>query len=143
MSTLPEGVPFTFAREAATIALEAGALIRGFYDRGVETEYKTDVDLVTVADRTSEQLILDRLSAAFPTHGIYGEEGTRHHIEREYRWYVDPLDGTTNFAHGFPVFCVSLGLEHRPAGTAEDADGERVAGVLYDPMREELFVQDP
>ncbi len=142
MSTLPEAVPFTFATEASAIAREAGALIRGFYDRGVETEYKTDVDLVTVADRTSEQLILDRLTAAFPGHGIYGEEGTRHHIDREYRWYVDPLDGTTNFAHGFPVFCVSLGLEHRPAGTAADADGELVSGVLYDPMRDELFVAE-
>ena len=142
MSMMPEGVDFTFASEAATIAREAGALIRGFYERGVETEYKTDVDLVTVADRTSEQLILDRLTAAFPTHGIYGEEGTRHQLEHEYRWYVDPLDGTTNFAHGFPVFCVSLGLEHRPPGTPEDADGELVSGVLYDPMRDELFVTE-
>ena len=142
MTLLPEGVSFTFVADASAIAQEAGALIRGFYERGVETEYKTDVDLVTIADRTSEQLILDRISAAFPAHGIYGEEGTRHHIEREYRWYVDPLDGTTNFAHGFPVFCVSLGLEHRPPGTPEDADGELVAGVLYDPMRDELFVTE-
>jgi myo-inositol-1(or 4)-monophosphatase len=142
MSALPEGVSFEFVPEAAAIAREAGALVRGFYEQGVETEYKTDVDLVTVADRNSERLILDRISAAFPTHGIYGEEGTRHHIEREYRWYVDPLDGTTNFAHGFPVFCVSLGLEHRPAGTAADQDGELVAGVLYDPMRDELFVTE-
>jgi myo-inositol-1(or 4)-monophosphatase len=139
---MPEGVSFKFVVEAAEIALEAGALIRGFYEQGVETEYKTDVDLVTVADRTSERLIVDRISAAFPTHGIYGEEGTRQHIEREYRWYVDPLDGTTNFAHGFPVFCVSLGLEHRPPGTPADADGELVAGVLYDPMRDELFVTE-
>ena len=142
MSRLPENVSFTFVEQAAAIATEAGALLRDFYAKGVETEYKSEVDLVTVADRTSEKLILDRLSQHFPTHGIYGEEGTRHHIEREYRWYVDPLDGTTNFAHGFPAFCVSLGLEHRPAGTAPEADGTLVAGVIYDPLRDELFVAE-
>jgi len=142
MSKLPEQVSFTFVEQAAAIATEAGALLRDFYAKGVETEYKSEVDLVTVADRTSEKLILDRISAQFPTHGIYGEEGTRHHIDREYRWYVDPLDGTTNFAHGFPQFCVSLGLEHRPAGTAPDADGTLVAGVIYDPLRDDLFVAE-
>jgi myo-inositol-1(or 4)-monophosphatase len=142
MSKLPEGVSFAFVEQAAVIATEAGALLRDFYWEGVETEYKTEVDLVTVADRTSEKLILDRLSEHFPTHGIYGEEGTRYHIDREYRWYVDPLDGTTNFAHGFPAFCVSLGLEHRPIGTATEADGTLVAGVIYDPLRDELFVAE-
>ena len=142
MSSLPENVSWKFVREAAPIALEAGALLREFYARGVETEYKTDVDLVTEADRTSEKLILDRLTAAFPGHGIFGEEGTRQHLDSTYRWYVDPLDGTTNFAHGFPVFCVSLGLEHRPAGTPEHRDGELVAGLIYDPLRDELFAAE-
>lgn len=123
----------------AEIALEAGALLRDFFHRGVATEYKGDVDVVTEADRASERLIVDRLSAAFPDHGIFGEEGSRRRLEREYRWYVDPLDGTTNFAHGFPVFCVSMGLEHRPPGIAADADGELMAGVIYDPIRDELF----
>jgi myo-inositol-1(or 4)-monophosphatase len=127
------------ARRAAGIALEAGALIRGFFERGVATEYKGDVDLVTEADRASEKLITERLSVAFPDHGIYGEEGVRQRIDSEYRWYVDPLDGTTNFAHGFPVFCVSLGLEHRKAGLAAGEDGALVAGVIYDPKRDELF----
>ena len=130
------------ARRAAGIALEAGALIRGFFERGVATEYKGDVDLVTEADRASEKLITERLSVAFPDHGIYGEEGVRQRIDSEYRWYVDPLDGTTNFAHGFPVFCVSLGLEHRPAGLAPDQDGELVAGVVYDPVHGELFAAE-
>jgi myo-inositol-1(or 4)-monophosphatase len=127
---------------AAGIALEAGALIRDFYDRGVTTEYKSDVDLVTVADRTSEKLIVERMHALFPGHGIYGEEGTRDRLDGEYRWYVDPLDGTTNFAHGFPVFCVSLGLEHRPSGLAANEDGTLIAGVIYDPTRDELFVTE-
>ncbi len=127
------------ASRAAEVALEAGALLHRYFDRGVATEYKGDVDLVTEADRASEKLIVERLGAAFPGHGIYGEEGARRQIESEYRWYVDPLDGTTNFAHGFPVFCVSLGLEHRPAGIAAGQDGELMAAVVYDPLRDELF----
>jgi myo-inositol-1(or 4)-monophosphatase len=142
VNNLPTGVALEFAGPAAKIAQEAGALIRDFYHRGVATEYKSDVDLVTVADRTSEKLIAERLHTIFPDHGIYGEEGTRDRIDREYRWYVDPLDGTTNFAHGFPVFCVSLGLERRPAGLAADADGTLTAGVVYDPTRDELFVTE-
>jgi myo-inositol-1(or 4)-monophosphatase len=109
---------FEFAHLAEGIARQAGALLRGFYEKGVATEYKGDVDLVTEADRASEELIVSRLKATFPSHGIYGEEGTRDRLESEYRWYVDPLDGTTNFAHGFPAFCVLLGLERRAAGLA-------------------------
>jgi myo-inositol-1(or 4)-monophosphatase len=130
------------ASQAAGIALEAGALIRGFFERGVATEYKGDVDLVTEADRASETLITERLSAAWPEHGIIGEEGARRRMDGEYRWYVDPLDGTTNFAHGFPVFCVSLGLERRRPGLADGEDGEMVAGVIYDPTRDELFAAE-
>ena len=127
---------------AAAIAREAGARLREFYAQGVETEYKGDVDLVTAADRAVEKLIRTRLGEMFPEHGIYGEEGTRERLEAEFRWYVDPLDGTTNFAHGFPQFSVSLGLEQRPAGTAADADGVLVAGVIYDPLREEMFTAE-
>lgn len=125
--------------EASAIARDAGALLRGFYERGVRTEYKGDVDLVTEADRASEELIRRRLQAAFPGHGIFGEEGTRVALDAEFRWYVDPLDGTTNFAHSFPHFCVVLGCERRQPGLAANADGEIVAGVIYDPMRDELF----
>lgn len=131
-----------YATAAAEIAREAGALLREHYRRGVATEYKGEVDLVTVADRESERLIVSRLQAQWPQHGIYGEEGTRSQLECDYRWYVDPLDGTTNFAHGFPAFCVSMGLEHRPPGTAADADGELVAGVIYDPLRDEMFIAE-
>ncbi len=133
---------FVWVPEAAAIAREAGARLREFYAQGVETEYKGDVDLVTVADRAMEKLIRTRLGEAFPDHGIFGEEGTRERLEAEFRWYVDPLDGTTNFAHGFPQFAVSMGLERRPAGTAPDADGTLVAGVIYDPLRDELFTAE-
>ncbi len=130
---------FDFAHVAEGIARQAGALLRGFYAKGVATEYKGDVDLVTEADRASEQMIVEKLKAAFPSHGVYGEEGTRQGLESEMRWYVDPLDGTTNFAHGFPAFCVVLGLERRRPGLAADQDGEMVAGVIYDPLRDEMF----
>jgi myo-inositol-1(or 4)-monophosphatase len=131
-----------FVPQAAEIAREAGARLREYFLEGVETEYKGDVDLVTVADRTVEKLIRSRLGEVFPEHGIYGEEGTRERLDAEYRWYVDPLDGTTNFAHGFPQFCVSMGLEHRPKNTKPEDDGTLVAGVIYDPMRDELFAAE-
>ncbi len=128
-----------FVETAERIAREAGDLLREYHRRGVRMEYKGDVDIVTEADRASETLITERLHAAFPEHGVYGEEGTREGLDGEFRWYVDPLDGTTNFAHGFPVFCVVLGCERRRPGLAADEDGEMVAGVIYDPLRDEMF----
>jgi myo-inositol-1(or 4)-monophosphatase len=116
--------------------------LREFFAQGVATEYKGDVDLVTVADRTSEKLIRERLSAAFPEHGIFGEEGTRDRLDGEFRWYVDPLDGTTNFAHGLPHFCVSLGLEQRRGDLSPGEDGTLVAAVIYDPLRDELYAAE-
>ena len=116
------------------IAREAGALLMSYFDRHIKIEYKGDVDLVTAADRASEKLIADRLHARWPQHGIVGEEGTRTDTNAEFRWYVDPLDGTTNFAHGYPVFCVSVALARR--------DDEIEVGVLYDPTRHELFAAE-
>ena len=122
-----------FVPAMAEIAREAGALLMDFFHRRVKVEYKGDVDLVTEADRASEALITGRIRERWPGHNILGEEGTRTEQGSEYRWYVDPLDGTTNFAHGFPVFCVSLGLEH---------NGERVAAVIFDPTRDEMFTAE-
>ena len=131
---------FVWVPQAAAIAREAGARLREFLAQGVATEYKGDVDLVTVADRTVEKLIRTRIGETWPDHGIYGEEGTREGMERVFRWYVDPLDGTTNFAHGVPQFCVSMGLEKRTIRSgANDEDGTLVAAVIYDPMRDELY----
>src|SRR6266852_1268590 len=121
---------YEFVARAAEIAREGGALLMEYFARNVTIEYKGDADLVTIADRKSEKLLVERLHAAWPDHDVLGEEGTLTSSGSEYRWYVDPLDGTTNFAHGYPVFCVSLGLEHK---------GERIAGVVYDPTRNELF----
>jgi myo-inositol-1(or 4)-monophosphatase len=133
---------FELANVAEGIAREAGALLREFYAKGVAMEYKGDVDLVTEADRASEALIKLRLSEKLPEHGVYGEEGTREGLDKEFRWYVDPLDGTTNFAHSFPNFCVVMGCERRAAGLAADEDGEMVAGVIYDPLRDECFMAE-
>jgi myo-inositol-1(or 4)-monophosphatase len=115
------------------VAREAGALLMRHFRARVSIEYKGDADLVTVADRESEALIAGRIRGRFPQHDILGEEGTRTESGAEFKWYIDPLDGTTNFAHGFPVFCVSMGLERK---------GERVAGVLYDPTRDELVAAE-
>ncbi|PYX97810.1 MAG: inositol monophosphatase [Acidobacteria bacterium] len=122
-----------FVPVASEIAREAGALLMGYFRQRVKVEYKGEVDLVTVADRQSEALILERIRARWPNHDVIGEEGARVESGSDYRWYVDPLDGTTNFAHAFPVFCVSLALEHK---------GQRIAGVIYDPTRDELFAAE-
>jgi len=124
---------FEFVPEMAKIAREAGALLMGHFARRVKIEYKGDVDLVTIADRESEKLILGRIRAQWPKHDLVGEEGARIETGSDYRWYIDPLDGTTNFAHGYPVFCVSLAIEHK---------GKRAAGVVYDPTRDEMFVAE-
>ena len=112
------------------MAREAGALLMEHFRRHVKIEYKGSADLVTIADRQSEALILERIRDQFPAHDVMGEEGTRIETGSDYKWYVDPLDGTTNFAHGYPVFCVSLAVEFR---------GQRIAGVIYDPTRDEMF----
>ena len=115
------------------MAREAGILLMDYFRQHVKIEYKGDVDLVTVADRQSEALILERIRRQFPTHDVMGEEGSRIETGGEYKWYVDPLDGTTNFAHGYPVFCVSLAVER---------GGQRIAGVIYDPTRDEMFAAE-
>jgi myo-inositol-1(or 4)-monophosphatase len=119
-----------FSEQAAAIAREAGALISKFARQRIGFELKGAYDLVTEADRASERLIVERLRERFPTHAVVAEEGGAHAGTSEYRWYVDPLDGTTNFAHGFPAYNVTLGLERA---------GELIAGVIYDPTRDEMF----
>ncbi len=128
MNSTDQFVPFI-----SDIAREAGGLLMTHFRRRIGFTYKGDVDLVTEADRSAEALITDRIRARWPRHDLMGEEGARVETGSEYRWYIDPLDGTTNFAHGFPVFCVSIALEHKR---------RRVAGVVYDPTRDELFAAE-
>ena len=112
------------------IIREAGALLMAYFQQRIGYEYKGDADLVTEADRASEKFLTERLLARWPEFGILGEEGTRSDLTAQYRWLVDPLDGTTNFAHGYPVFCISVALVR---------DEEILAGFLYDPTRDEFF----
>ena len=114
------------------IALEAGDLLMQHFGK-VDIEYKGEVDVVTAADRESEKLIVERLTKLWPDHDLMGEEGARRTSGSDYRWYIDPLDGTTNFAHGYPVFAVSIALERR---------GELIAGTVYDPTRKEMFAAE-
>ncbi|HTQ52996.1 MAG TPA: inositol monophosphatase family protein [Bryobacteraceae bacterium] len=118
---------------AVEIAREAGALLANYYARRVPYELKAEFDLVTEADRASERLIVERLRSWFPSHGIVAEEGGGHAGSSEYRWYVDPLDGTTNFAHSLPIFNVTMALEYA---------GEMIAGVVFDPLRQEMFTAE-
>jgi len=120
-----------FLDTAIDIALEAGQILMAH--RGVGFELKGAHDLVTAADRASEQLIVTRLRKEFPAHGIVAEEGGRAELDAPLRWYVDPLDGTTNFAHGFPMWNVTLGLAK---------NNEMIAGVVYDPTSRELFTAE-
>src|SRR5580692_856037 len=115
------------------IAREAGALLATYFERRIGFELKGEFDLVTEADRASERLVIERLRSHFPTHSIVAEEGGGHTGATEYCWYVDPLDGTTNFAHGFPMFNVSIGLEKA---------GVPLAGVVYDPIHDEMFAAE-
>lgn len=117
-----------FVDAAIEIAQEAGQILLAH--RGVRFELKGEYDLVTAADRASEELVLKRLRERFPDHGIVAEEGGRSEMNAELRWYVDPLDGTTNFAHGFPMWNVTLALAR---------GNEVIAGVVYDPLNRELF----
>src|SRR5258708_35277193 len=112
------------------IARESGALLAAYFDKRVPFELKGDFDLVTEADRASERLVIERLRSHFPSHSIVAEEGGGRQGPSAFRWYVDPLDGTTNFAHGYPVYNVTMGLEQ---------DGEMLVGVVFDPSRQEMF----
>jgi len=122
-----------YLETAVEIARESGALLANYFERRVLFELKGEFDLITEADRASEKLVVERLRTHFPSHAIVAEEGGGHQSPSEYRWFVDPLDGTTNFAHSFPMFNVTLGLERA---------GELVAGVVYDPLRQEMFTAE-
>jgi myo-inositol-1(or 4)-monophosphatase len=115
------------AREAA---LKAGKILRENISGTRQITYKGDINLVTEMDMRSERQVVETLRAAFPNHGIVAEEETDIRNDSGFTWIIDPLDGTTNYAHGYPCFSVSIALEH---------DGAIVAGVVYDPMRDELF----
>lgn len=125
-----------FVRVATTAAREAGILLQSMLSESPAAKQikikRNPADLVTRADRMAEELIVRRVQTQFPDHGVLAEEGT---VQREgaYRWIIDPLDGTTNFAHGVPWFAVSIGLEHA---------GQIIVGVVYHPATDEMFIAE-
>lgn len=122
-----------FLEAAIAIAKEAGQLLRDSVSHSQQMHLKSsEADLVTETDRAAEALIVEQIQKRFPNHHILGEEGSAFGEGAfEYRWVVDPIDGTTNFAQGLPHFCVSIAVT--------DADMLPVVGVVYDPMRDECF----
>ncbi len=119
-----------FIAVARNAAFKAGSLLRENINGVHEIAYKGDINLVTEMDTRSERTIVEMLHTSFPDHGVVAEEGTMKDNASDYTWIIDPLDGTTNYAHGYPCFSVSIALEHR---------GDVILGVVYDPMRDELF----
>lgn len=119
-----------FMEVAIKAALEAGGILRRSLGRVREIAYKGENNLVTEVDRLSENTIIGVIKASFPSHGIFAEERGKSSSESDYLWIIDPLDGTTNYAHTYPVFSVSIALQIK---------GTLVLGVVYDPLREELF----
>jgi len=124
---------------AIQTARDAGSILADRMGRALQVSNKGDIDLVTEADLASEKLIIERIKSHYPRHAILAEESGATEViypvkgETEWRWIVDPLDGTTNYAHGYPCFCVSIALER--AGSIE-------IGVIYDPTRDEVFAAE-
>jgi len=115
---------------AETLARRAGEILKKNFANAHRVRYKGRIDPVTEADLRSEKFITTQITKKFPDHTILAEEGTGSGEAAEFRWVIDPLDGTVNYAHGFPIYCVSIGLEH---------DGRMVVGAVYDPERDEMF----
>lgn len=116
---------------------DAGRILAEKFGRAITISKKGDIDLVTEADIAAERLIIDRIRSHYPRHAILAEESgntvAEGGIESEWKWIIDPLDGTTNYAHGYPCFCVSIGLEYKH---------EIVIGVIYDPIHDEMFAAE-
>jgi myo-inositol-1(or 4)-monophosphatase len=127
------GVSADFPAVAAEAALRAGAIQKARYGQQIQIHQKGEIDLVTDVDRACEDAILDVLRSRCPGHDIVTEETPLARTGSRYVWFTDPLDGTTNYAHGYPFFCTSVALT---------VDGQPVAGAVYDPIKEELFTAE-
>jgi myo-inositol-1(or 4)-monophosphatase len=123
----------SFTATAAEAALRAGKIQRAHYGEEIDVEHKGAIDLVTHVDRACEEAILETLRERHPDHDVVAEESGPERTGSPYVWYVDPLDGTTNFAHSYPVFSASVALTK---------DGRAISGAVYDPLREELFTAE-
>jgi myo-inositol-1(or 4)-monophosphatase len=119
-----------YIKFAAAIAHEAGDLLKKELPKEHRIDFKGEINIVTEVDRMSEEWLVRRIRQHFPYHDIMTEESAGFQCGSSYRWIIDPLDGTTNYAHGYPVFCVSVALE---------IAGEISCGAIYNPMAEEMF----
>jgi myo-inositol-1(or 4)-monophosphatase len=119
-----------YLKFAEAIAREAGTLLKNKLFTELKIDFKGEINIVTEADRMSEKLLLDRISKNFPHHDALTEESAGIHNGSDFRWIIDPLDGTTNYAHGYPVFCVSIALE---------IEGKIFCGVIHNPVSDEMF----
>jgi myo-inositol-1(or 4)-monophosphatase len=119
-----------YLETAIDLARAAGDILNHYASREKHVEFKGHANLVTIADKESEELIISGILSRFPGHSILAEESGATQPGASVQWVIDPLDGTTNFAHGYPVYCVSIGVEE---------NGKGVCGVVYDPTRDELF----
>ena len=118
---------------AVDTALKTGKYLRSRLKLPKKIEFKGEIDLVTDSDYYAERKIINLLKKVFPTHEILAEETANKNVKPSspgYRWIIDPLDGTTNFAHGYPLFAVSIALEYK---------GKIILGVAYNPLLNELF----
>lgn len=123
----------SFKKTAIDAAKSAGLLLKRNIGRRHTIEFKGVIDVVTEMDIKAEDMIMKTIKARFPEHGILTEESFEQKSGSEYRWIIDPLDGTTNYSHGFPIFCVSIALER---------EGEIILGVVFNPMLNELFTAE-
>jgi myo-inositol-1(or 4)-monophosphatase len=119
-----------YLETAIDLARAAGDILNHYASREKLVEFKGHANLVTIADKESEELIISGILSRYPGHSILAEESGATQPGASVQWVIDPLDGTTNFAHGYPFYCVSIGVEE---------NDEVVCGVVYDPVRDELF----
>ena len=130
---------------ASKIALDAGRFLRDHFGQSQSITETSAHDVKLQIDIDCQHLIEERLTKAFPSHAIVGEEGNCGNLEAEYRWVIDPLDGTVNYTYGIPHFCVSMALQRQnPMAHLATALGgyEIILGIVYDPMRDELFTAE-
>lgn len=122
-----------FRQFIISLAKEAGLFLKERLNGSRVIAYKSEIDIVTDADRMSEEIITSKIHKKYSTHDILAEESVGIHKGSDFKWIIDPLDGTTNYAHGYPIFCVSIALEK---------EGEVCLGAVYNPMLDEMFVAE-
>ncbi|MDR3256638.1 MAG: inositol monophosphatase [Endomicrobium sp.] len=124
----------SYTNTALAAAKKGASILLKYYNNSIlNVEYKGEIDPVTQADKNSQKAIIKIIKSVFPQHGILAEEDSVNEINKDYCWIIDPLDGTVNFVHGVPIFCVSIGLKYK---------NEIISGVIYSPIMNEIFIAE-